>query len=205
MLGGIVTYMGTRNNKCTALLVSKTRPCKMEEYMPGSNVCKYHGGRLFVIAHKALRRSVLTRVSKINEVTEGTLVYTDNPFDMLNRAAIDSKRFLDLIEAKLNHMAEEGESWRYQDKAGAEQLRSEVALWERAQDRMIRAANALAKLNLEERFTRLSEQQAASMMYIINEVFKRCGLDESEREKAKQFVPVVIEEMMTQTGKKRYI
>lgn len=144
-------------------------------------------------------------VDKVNDVVEGTIVYPDNPFDALNQVLIDTRHFKELLERKLNDMANEQEDWRFTDKAGGEQVRSEVVLYERALDRLAKVAVAISKLNLEERFAKLSEQQAMSVIYIINEVFKRVGLDEGMRAHARSLVPIVINEMMTQTGKKRYI
>lgn len=192
---------------CNALSrTNNYKPCPNKETFPGSGTCKMHGGLNGNVAHMALRRATLTSVAKVaNEVVEGTVVYPDNPFDTLNATLIECRHFKELLERKLNSMADQGEDWRYTDKSGAEQLRSEIALYERALDRMVRAATALSKLNLEERFAKLSEKQAMSMMWILNEVLKRIGLTSDQREEARLLVPIIIEEMMTQTGKKRYI
>lgn len=195
--------MGIFERVDCSVLNKQHKPCNKKEYLPGSGVCYWHGGRSFSVSHKALRRTTLTNVAKINEVVEGQLIFPDNPYDTLNSILITCRHFLEIVENKVNNI-EDGE-WRYKDKAGAEQLRSEIALYERAMDRTVRAANALAKLNLEERFAKLSEQQAASMMYIVSEVFRRMGLDELQREQARQLVTIVVQEMLTQTGKKRYI
>jgi DNA replicative helicase MCM subunit Mcm2 (Cdc46/Mcm family) len=182
------------------------RRCKAYESMPGTGCCRNHGGMAPATAYRNLRRQTLAKVgSEVNKVVEGTVIFPDNPFDSLNQVLIEVRQFKELIENQIERMNEEQEPWRFQDKAGGEQLRSEIQLYERALDRMIRAASALAKLNLEERFVKLSEQQAASMVYIINEVFKRSGLDDNQREMARDMVTVVIKEMLTQTGKKRYI
>lgn len=143
--------------------------------------------------------------TEINKVVEGQVVFPDNPFDTLTQTLIEVRSFKELIERQIEMMRENGEEWRFKDKAGGEQLDSRIALYERALDRMIRAATALSKLNLEERFVKLSEQQAASMVYIINEVFKRAGLDDSQRELARDMVTIIIQEMLTQPAKKRYI
>jgi hypothetical protein len=46
---------------------------------------------------------------------------------------------------------------RYEGKAGAEQLRAEVALYERVMDCFSQVLGLIVKLNIEERFTRISE------------------------------------------------
>lgn len=192
--------------RCNALSRSKDyKPCDKDEMFPGSGTCRMHGSLNSNVAYKAIRRATMGQVTKINQVVEGSVVFPDNPFDTLNQVLIEVRQWKELIERKIEKMGDEGEDWRFLDKAGAEQTRSEIALLERAQDRMIRAAATLSKLNLEERFVKLSEQQAASIIYIINEVFKRAHLDEAAREHARDLVTVVIKEMLTQTGKKRYI
>ena len=89
------------------------------------------------------------QVARLPEVQEGTLVFTDNPFDTLNQTLMETREFKELIQRMLDQMAENQEDWRYTDKSGAEQLDSRVALYERALDRAIRAAVALSKLNIE--------------------------------------------------------
>lgn len=192
--------------QCNGLVKVKPQvPCTKNETFPGSGACKFHGGLAPNTVFKSIRRATLSNVTKINEVVEGQVIFPDNPFDTLNQTLIETRQFKELVERKINEMGTDQESWRYQDKAGSEQLRSEIALYERALDRMIRAATALSKLNLEERFVKLSEQQAASMIYIINETFKRTGMTDEQRELARNFVTEIIKEMLTQTGKKRYI
>jgi hypothetical protein len=184
----------------------KKRRCENYETMPGVGVCKHHGGMTPTVVYKNLRRTTMTQVvRKVNEVVEGTVVYPSNPFDALQQTLLEVQDFKKVIETQIEQMSENGEEWRYKDKAGGEQLDSRIALYERALDRMVRAATALSKLNLEERFVKLSEQQAASIVYIINEVFKRSGLSEEQRENARDLVTVVIQETLTQPAKKRYI
>lgn len=181
------------------------RRCTNKEAYPGSGTCRNHGAMNFHVAHKALRRSTLGQVAKLPDVQEGTLVFTDNPFDTLNQVLLETREFKELIQRMLDQMAENQEDWRYTDKSGAEQLDSRVALYERSLDRTIRAAVALSKLNIEERFLKLSEQQAASMMWLITEVFKRVGMTDDQLQQARDLVPEIINEMLTNTGKKRYI
>jgi hypothetical protein len=50
---------------------------------------------------------------------------------------------------------------RYSSAEGSEQMRSEVALWERALDRCEKVLTAMARLNIDERLARVSEEQGA--------------------------------------------
>jgi hypothetical protein len=66
---------------------------------------------------------------------------------------------------------------RYEDAKGAEQLRSEIALYERALDRTQKFATDLAKLGLEERRTRLDERYGAQIAQVIRGCLIALGVD----------------------------
>ncbi|WP_326768657.1 hypothetical protein OG978_32705 [Streptomyces sp. NBC_01591] len=52
------------------------------------------------------------------------------------------------------------ENIRYAGSNGAEQLRAEIALYERAMDRASSVLSSIARLNIEERVARVTERQA---------------------------------------------
>ena len=62
----------------------------------------------------------------------------------------------DMLAGKVNTLT----SLRYETEVGGEQLRAEVALWERALDRCGKFLVDIAKLNIEERMARVTEAQA---------------------------------------------
>lgn len=132
-------------------------------------------------------------------------VFNTNPFELLQQTMNRVNEFQQLIKGKLDLMANDETEWRYTDKAGAEQLRSEVTLYERALDRAVRAATAISKLNIEERYLAISEKQAASIIYIIDQVLTRLELSDLQREQARVIVGQVIEEMLTQPAKGRHV
>ena len=66
--------------------------------------------------------------------------------------------------------------WRYETKTG-EQLRAEVAMWERSLDRATKALDAAAKVNLDARRVDLAEAQAALAAAVIVRVLAARGLN----------------------------
>jgi hypothetical protein len=62
---------------------------------------------------------------------------------------------------------------RYKDDKGGEQLRSEIAVYERALDRVGRMCTDLIRLGIEDRMTRVAELQAVAIVDAIREVCNR--------------------------------
>ncbi|MFI5684654.1 hypothetical protein [Streptomyces sp. NPDC051636] len=68
------------------------------------------------------------------------------------------------------------ESVRYRAANGAEQLRAEVALYERAMDRAANVLSAIARLGIEERLARVTEQQAEAVIGAIEAGLAAAGV-----------------------------
>ena len=64
---------------------------------------------------------------------------------------------------------------RYETKTG-EQLRAEVAMWERSLDRATKALDAAAKVNLDARRVDLAKAQAALAAAVITKVLAADGV-----------------------------
>lgn len=69
------------------------------------------------------------------------------------------------------------EQLRYEGHAG-EQLRAEVGLFERAIDRAQKFALDLAKLNLEDRLVRVTEQQGRMLAQAVEAALQAVGLED---------------------------
>lgn len=80
------------------------------------------------------------------------------------------------------------EQWRYTDKAGAEQLRSEITVLERAMDRTIRAATAIAKLNIDAQAVNINKVVREMIKGVVMRVFQRMGLDDQQIVLARQYL-----------------
>jgi F0F1-type ATP synthase membrane subunit b/b' len=70
-------------------------------------------------------------------------------------------------------------AWRYQAGAG-EQIRAEVALYERALDRTARLLADMARLNLDERLERLTEAQGQQIVAVVRFALLELGADPGE-------------------------
>lgn len=193
---------------CHGLKHRKGVVCGNTEFLPGTGKCLQHGGSNGNIQDKAYRRGALAEVQRWSGGSQPAevVLFPNNPFEVLQSTLNSVNDFKSLIERKIEAMNEEGEDWRFTDKAGGEQLRSEIALYERALDRAVRAATALSKLNIEERYLAISEKQATSIIYIISTVLQRIpGITESQKQAAIAMVGEVIEEMLTSPAKGRYV
>lgn len=78
-------------------------------------------------------------------------------------------------------LVNELEAVRYRGANGAEQLRAEVGLYERAMDRAVVVLAAIARLNIEERLAKVTEQQARTMVVAVNAALVAAGLSSDQR------------------------
>lgn len=117
---------------------------------PGTGRCKLHGG--------CAPSSVIAGI----EEQARRLLYKHNaapvadPLEALQRLAGRALALEETIGELVNNLR----SVRYETEAGGEQLRSEVAVLERAMDRCGKILVDIAKLNIEERMARVTEAQA---------------------------------------------
>jgi hypothetical protein len=73
--------------------------------------------------------------------------------------------------------------YRYEGRSG-EQLRAEVALYERSLDRAGKLLIEWSRLNIDERLTKIEESKAAMLLEVIRRVLISAGLDEEQRVRA---------------------
>lgn len=76
--------------------------------------------------------------------------------------------------------------WRYTDRTGSEQLRSEVALYERAMDRTARFLKDISKMALNEKIVGLGKAQTELMVRILMSTVTEMGLDVKQIDQARQ-------------------
>ncbi|WP_327724430.1 hypothetical protein [Streptomyces europaeiscabiei] len=75
---------------------------------------------------------------------------------------------------------------RYRGANGAEQLRAEISLYERAMDRAVAVLSAIARLNIDERLVAVTEKQADAMVNAINAALEAAGVDAEQAERARR-------------------
>lgn len=198
-----ISYKDSTLERCSQLNSRTKVQCGAAEYIPGTRKCYKHGSTQLGQVHKAVRKigweKVLSEVEQkyypAHNPNSDVVVFGNNPFDTLMQTMNETMEFKELLMRKIEKMGDEEVEWRYEDKAGGEQLRSEVALYERALDRTVRCATALSKLNIEERYLKLSEKQASMIIYVLRQVLKRMDLKERQDEAA-DLVTQVIREIM---------
>jgi hypothetical protein len=138
--------------------------------LTGLTVCRMHGANGAAKAAAAVRETERKAILAIRR--EGVEPVGD-PVELLlslTAEAAEWQRQLREIVAGLSLI-------RYEDAKGAEQLRSEIALYERALDRTQKFATDLAKLGLEERRTRLDERYGAQIAQVIRGCLIALGVD----------------------------
>jgi hypothetical protein len=139
---------------------SNGEPCGNHP-MRGQSVCGKHGGRSPQAKAAAERRQLEADVSRL--LAELDVAPVGDPLAGLLQLAGQVLAWQEATAGLVNSL----ESIRYRGANGAEQLRAEVALYERAMDRAATVLGAIARLNIEERLARVSEQQAEAVIGAI--------------------------------------
>lgn len=103
-------------------------------------------------------------------------------FEMLDRASAWEED----AWQKVNSLPKE--QWRYSDKAGAEQLRSEIAVYERAMDRTLRAVTAVAKLNIDAQAVNINKVVKEMIKGVVMRVFQRMEMDQQDIDRARRYL-----------------
>ena len=125
----------------------------------GIGHCKRHLGNTPTHEAAALREQATRELRRL--LPDASPVA--NPLLALQQLAGRVTAWLDLLESKVADMGE----WRYQDDKGAEQLRSEVALFERAMTECRQVLTACGRLSIDERLAAIDEQVAGAVVAVI--------------------------------------
>jgi hypothetical protein len=171
------------NPQCKATAKSTGNRCT-QPAVPGAAVCRFHGGGAPQVRAAAAKRVVEHQVRRLLADLEVPAV--EDPFTELAKVAGQVVAWKDALASLVNRLVEgdvcescgaAGGRLRYESFAtGAEQLRSEVALFERAMDRCAHVLTAMAKLNIDERMARISERQAAAVIRAIDVALATAGV-----------------------------
>ena len=139
--------------------------------MAGATRCRLHGGASPQALHAAHLRVVERQALAVID-REGIEPMVD-PLSALQQLAGEALRLKEYVGERLAAL----EQLRYEGRAG-EQLRSEVALFERALDRAQKFALDLAKLDIDERLVRVSEAQGEMLAQAVMAALVTCGLED---------------------------
>ncbi|HEY9521904.1 MAG TPA: hypothetical protein VIR33_01590 [Thermopolyspora sp.] len=171
--------MGRQALKCKA---RKTNGDPCGNYaINGGTVCHAHGGRTRQVKAKAAARAAEAKVRA--QLARLDVAPVDDPLSELAKITGQVVAWKDTIAEWVNELA----SIRYSTENG-EQLRAEVALFERAMDRCEKFLGTMARLNIDERLARISERQAEIIIKAVTATLADRGLSTEEQAEARRDV-----------------
>ncbi len=164
----------------------RTERCKKAP-IKGGTVCLTHGGNLPNVKRSAAFRLARTDAERkaMQRLRDkfGTTSTTDAIAE-IDKLANEAIVFKDICRDKLIEL----DQVRYEGKAG-EQLRAEVALYERSLDRCNVILSSYVKLGIAERKQKLDEAEALLVVGVIKAVLNRLKLTAEQKVIAGQVVP----------------
>lgn len=153
--------------------------------MRGQEVCRFHGGATKKAKAAANRRIAEAEVADETRRALAVLDVTpvENPLSALSEVAGQILAWKDRLSFRVNAL---NERIRYEDDKGAEQLRAEVALYERALDRSVNVLATIGRLNIDERLAAISEKQADAVIAAIEAALAHAGVTGDRAAEAKR-------------------
>lgn len=155
-------------------------PCKNRP-MRGQTVCRKHGGAAPQSKAAAVRRRLEVEARAV--LAELDVEAVGDPLEALLKLAGQVLAWQSATAALVNGL-EDG--IRYRGANGAEQLRAEISLYERAMDRAVAVLSAIARLNIDERLVQVTERQADAMVTAINAALEAAGVGGEQAELARR-------------------
>lgn len=142
----------------------------------GTGACWFHFGRTETHKKAALQAQAAKELRKLLPAAKPVT----NPLLALQQLAGRATAWSELLEDKVASLSE----WRYEDDKGGEQLRSEVALFERAMSECRQVLTACGRLKIEERQAALDERVAEAVVAVIVGTLADLKLDAAVRAQA---------------------
>jgi hypothetical protein len=165
--------------RCAARCKATGERCRKYP-MHGGRVCGSHGGSAGQVRAAAQRR---LQARAVEAEVDAELAYqqveaVSNPLEELSLLAGEALMLKEAMAARVNAL----KSLSYSAAgSGTEQLRSEVALYERALDRTARFLDLLVKSGFEEKRIALDAARAAVLIQVLDRIFDRLELSDAQR------------------------
>lgn len=169
--------------QCTKTAKSTGQRCGRPE-VPGTGVCRFHGGAAPQVRAKGMERVVEAEARKTFGRMSEHAEPVSNPFDALARTVGEVIAWKDFCAARIGDL----EHLRSTDEKGAEQIDAMVALFERSLDRAVGALATISKLGIEERLARVNERQADAVVRAVDAALVAAGLSGARVTEARQVV-----------------
>jgi hypothetical protein len=130
--------------------------------------------------HDCVRRGVLLTQSDIdNMIDEKTRIPDKDAqttaLEKMLEELVHVMEFEDFMRRQVSDM--NPSDWRFLDRTGSEQIRSEVVLYERAMDRTARVLQGMSKMALQEKIVSLGKAQTELMIRLLMATLNDLSLD----------------------------
>jgi hypothetical protein len=158
---------------------------------PGALVCSMHGAKAPQVQRKTAERNAEAAVRAALARYNAGCEPVGDPLSALLLIAGEILKFKDYVGARVAEL--NAGDWRY-NSAVAEQVRGEIQLYERSLDRAAKVLAEIARLNLDERLVRLSEQQGELVVVAFERLLDALGLDDEQQERALALAPAILRE-----------
>lgn len=154
-------------------------PCHQYRLVAGLDVCRKHGGKTLEELRADGRARTLEREAARLLYRRDAPPVTD-PWSALQRLAGRAAAWEEIIGEKVNGLR----SLRYEG-IGGEQLRAEVAVMERAMDRLGSLLIAIARLNIEDRLAGVRKQTADMLERALDAALEEAGTGIEGKQRAR--------------------
>lgn len=146
--------------------------------MEGQEVCSIHGGMSPNARRNAQERLAAERAASF--LSQQSYEPMEDPVLHMQMLAAEAWAAKEFFKTQIEEL-------RYKGQTG-EQLRSEVALWERAIDRCDKIISNNIKLGIQERMQRLREEQATVIVGLIQRVVDQLDIPPAQKVIAGQLI-----------------
>lgn len=144
----------------------------------GAGSCRLHGGSTPSVTKGAQKELVERDAAAI--LARLDVAPVTDPLTELAKLAGQVVAWRDILADKVNQLT----TIRYEAAAGGEQLRAEVALFERAMDRCISVLGTIGRLKIDERLVVIEQQRVDLVANAITGTLQDLGLDPETRSQA---------------------
>lgn len=164
--------------RCTARSSQTGQPCK-KWAIRGGTVCTQHGGKAPRVKGKAQQRVAEKAIT--DALGRLQIVPVHDPLTALSELAGEIVAWKELAAARvaaLTSLAQRNYA------SGSDEVRAEIQVFERAMDRAVTVLATIARLNIDERLVKISQQQADLVKTALLGALDDAGLPREQQREA---------------------